>query len=224
MSYPDIEQLRDMPQVFGGVAGYDTHEFNFTGSGDPREIEGAYASSELFPVLGTTPELGRTFGAADEQAPYVMISHRLWASVFGRDPTVLGRSIQLDGTPFTVIGVMPATFRFPSENIDLWAPLGGAFAASPEARTDRNLHLFNTVGTAAAGSHEGAGSGRSRNPGPAAPGTGRDGQSVSASTARDADHRTGRSTGRWCRAATRSHAWREQETARASRSPSMRCR
>jgi len=145
MSYPDIEQLRAMQQVFGGVAGYDTHEFNFTGSGDPREIEGAYASSELFPVLGTTPELGRTFGPADEQAPYIVISHRLWASVFGRDPTVLGRSIQLDGTPFTVIGVMPASFRFPSENIDLWAPLGGAFAASPEARTDRNLHLFNTV-------------------------------------------------------------------------------
>ncbi|HTG84798.1 MAG TPA: ABC transporter permease [Gemmatimonadales bacterium] len=145
MSYPDIEQLRAMPQIFGGVAGYDTHEFNFTGSGDPREIEGAYASSELFTVLGITPELGRTFGAQDEQTPYVVISHRLWASVFGRDPTVLGRSIQLDGIPFTVIGVMPATFRFPSENIDLWAPLGGAFAASPEARTDRNLHLFNTV-------------------------------------------------------------------------------
>src|SRR4026207_1409676 len=108
MSYPDIEQLRGMPQVFGGVAGYDTHEFNFTGSGDPREIEGAYASSELFPVLGTTPELGRTFGPEAERLPFVLISHRLWASVYGSDPTVLGRSIQLDGVPFTVIGVMPA--------------------------------------------------------------------------------------------------------------------
>jgi predicted permease len=66
-------------------------------------------------------------------------------SVYVSDPTVLGRSIKLDGAPYTGLGVMPAGFRFPSENIDLWAPLGGVFAANPEYRTDRNFHFFNTV-------------------------------------------------------------------------------
>ena len=134
-----------MPQLFSGVAAFDSHEFNFTGKGDPREIEAVYTSPELFPVLGIAAELGRTFSDEDERAPYVVLSHRLWATVYGSDPAVLGQSLQLDGAPYTVIGVMPSGFQFPSEDVELWVPLGGAFAANPDAQTSRGMHFFNSV-------------------------------------------------------------------------------
>jgi len=72
LSYPDYQDIRGLSQTFSGVGAYTTSQFNFTGKGDPREIQGAYASPDLFSVLGVPPALGRTFTDDEERAPYVV--------------------------------------------------------------------------------------------------------------------------------------------------------
>ena len=97
-----------------------------TGQGQPESIRGRDVSAPFFDMLGARSALGRTFTAADdrpEAPPVVVISHSLWKRRFAGDPAILGRSITLDDKPFTVIGVMPADFRFLSESADFWTPV-----------------------------------------------------------------------------------------------------
>jgi putative ABC transport system permease protein len=109
------------------VAAYaEGHEFNLTGRGEPVRLAGTLVSAELFTVLGARPELGRTFVRGEDvpgQDNYVILSHALWQQRFGSDPTIVGRSIELEGTSREVVGVMPANFRFPSTKTQVWIPL-----------------------------------------------------------------------------------------------------
>lgn len=109
------------------VATYaEGHELNLTGSEDPVRLTSTMVSAELFSVLGARPKLGRTFNPGDDNAGqdnYVLLSHALWEQRFGSDPSVIGRSIQLDGVGRQVIGVMPAEFHFPSPKTQIWIPL-----------------------------------------------------------------------------------------------------
>jgi putative ABC transport system permease protein len=101
-------------------------EFNLTGSGEAVRLVGASVSANLFAVLGRGPALGRTFEPGDDRPGrdgVVMLSQSLWQSRFGGDPSVLGRTIVLEGVPRRVVGVMPAGFRFPSPGAQLWVPL-----------------------------------------------------------------------------------------------------
>jgi len=109
------------------VAAYaEGHEFNLTHVGEPVRLTGTAVSAELFSILGTRPELGRTF-ASGEDAPgrdnYVILSHDLWEQRFGGDPAIVGKSIALEGISREVVGVMPADFNFPSAKSQLWVPL-----------------------------------------------------------------------------------------------------
>ena len=100
---------------------------------------------DLFPLLGTSPILGRGFASSDDQpnAPGVVIlSYQLWTTRYQSSPEVIGRSIQVDAKPYTVIGVMPARFEFP-ENQRLWVPLTPL--ASTESRDNRNLFVFGRL-------------------------------------------------------------------------------
>jgi predicted permease len=102
---------------------------NLVGRGDPIRISGALVTPSLLHVLGVDPIRGRAFEnippaeppAAD--ANTVVLSYGLWQSHFGGDENIVGTHLQLDGAPYTVIGVMPSTFRFPSEDAQLWMPL-----------------------------------------------------------------------------------------------------
>ena len=98
-----------------------------TGMGEPEQLNGQYVSWEFFKVLGVEPLLGRVVNADDDRpmAPKVaVLSHRLWERRFNSDPNVIGRVIQLDDTPVTVIGVMPQGFRFIYQDTDYWGALG----------------------------------------------------------------------------------------------------
>jgi putative ABC transport system permease protein len=100
--------------------------FNLTGSGEPERVVAARLSSNFLSVLRVRPVLGRGFTAADEQRgqdPVVLISDGLWKRRFGADPAVLGRTINLSGNPYEVIGVMPPDFQFPAREHQLWIPL-----------------------------------------------------------------------------------------------------
>ena len=116
------EQIRTMD-----VAAYaEGHDFNLSGQGEPIRLSGTYVSAELFSVLGARAALGRSFLPGEDlagQDNYVILSHSLWEQLFRRDPTILGRSINLEGVARQVIGVMPSDFRFPSAKTQVWIPL-----------------------------------------------------------------------------------------------------
>jgi len=109
------------------VATYaEGHEFNLTGQGKPIRLTGTMVSAELFSLLGARPTLGRTFYPGEDMAgqdDYVVLSHALWTQRFGADPSIVGRSIEVEGVNRQVIGVMAADFRFPSAKTELWLPL-----------------------------------------------------------------------------------------------------
>ena len=92
-------------------------------SGAPQRMDAALVSSGFFQVFQVAPQLGRTFLPEDDHpgSHSVVLSHKGWTSHFNSDPHIVGKAITLDGEPFTVIGVMPATFRFPALGTDLWA-------------------------------------------------------------------------------------------------------
>jgi predicted permease len=151
ISYPDLLDFRALTQDFTGVAAYTSQRYNLTGAGDPREIQAAYATANLFDVLGVHPVVGHGFSTQQENDPVALLSYGLWAQSFGRDPAILGKAIALDGKSYTVIGVMPPAFHFPTDGIEVWTPIGGIRATEPQALTMRDLHVLNGVARMAAG-------------------------------------------------------------------------
>jgi predicted permease len=131
--------------VFSDTAAFETADFNLTGTGEPQRINAARISATTLPLLGVTPELGRNFSPEEDRYGsdhVVLLSHALWQSQYGSAPDIVGKIIHLDETAYTVIGVMPASFRFPldaappSERASLWLPM--AFAPNllkPDNRT-----------------------------------------------------------------------------------------
>ena len=109
---------------FADVAIVTSLDMTLTGNGEVEQIPGARASANLFDVLGIAPELGRTF-LPQEDTPgkdhVVMLTDSFWRERFHGDPAIVGGSITLDGKPFQVVGVLPASFRFPKG--DQWGSL-----------------------------------------------------------------------------------------------------
>lgn len=113
-----------MTSSFAGMGAYWHRAANLVGAAEPRRLETVRATPDLLPLLGVEPLLGRAFTAEDaEKGQLVVLSHELWRSQFGGDPGVIGRAVQLDGAPHTVIGVMPASFQFPSRSTEAWTSL-----------------------------------------------------------------------------------------------------
>jgi putative ABC transport system permease protein len=100
--------------------------FNLTGDGEPQRAQVGYASSDLFPMLGTRVVAGRSFVPEENRAgnaPVVILGSRLWQSRFGGDPAVVGRTVILDNKRYTIVGILPAGFQL-LRWADLWMPLG----------------------------------------------------------------------------------------------------
>jgi putative ABC transport system permease protein len=126
---------RDRTRTFESLAAYETGEFALTGNGEPEVISSALVTFNYFNVLGREPLLGRTF-TAQEDTPgnnhVALLSYALWQRRFGGNPNIVGQSINLDNSPVTVVGIMPADFGFPdpaeragnSEHVQLWVPKG----------------------------------------------------------------------------------------------------
>src|SRR6185503_19974973 len=117
---------RDRSLAFDQVAVYDTAGFNLTGGGEPQRVDGAIVTASLFPLLGASAAIGRTFLAAEEQPgrnDVALIGHGLWRRRFGANPAIVGQVVSIDGRPTQVVGVMPPRFQFPDPAIELWKPL-----------------------------------------------------------------------------------------------------
>src|SRR5262245_1197697 len=117
--------LKQTEHVFDGLAGWDARDYMLTGRGGPAHLKAQRITSQLLPMLGVTPEAGRTF-LAEEFEPgrdqMAIISHRLWQSRFGADPQLIGQAVTLDQQRYTVVGVTPPDFDFFPE-AELLTPL-----------------------------------------------------------------------------------------------------
>lgn len=129
LSYPDYVDLRNRNHSFTGLAAYNIRPLNLTGNGKPERIWGSLVSANYFDVLGLKPILGRGFVSSDGEkpggAPYAVISYRFWQTHFGGDGGIIGRTINLDQHPYTIIGVTPPLFQGSETGlrVDIWAPL-----------------------------------------------------------------------------------------------------
>jgi predicted permease len=125
VSWPRFQAWRDQQQSFSDFSAQAFTGFTLTGRGDPENLQGIRVTSNFLPTLGVEPLLGRTFTADDDRpgGPNVaLLSHTFWQKRFGGDRSILGQAIALNGTPFTVIGVMPPTLKFPFEQNQVWLP------------------------------------------------------------------------------------------------------
>ena len=123
-SYGNIRDWRAQNRVFEGLATFDPSSFTLTDGDWPEQVSTAKISANFFSVLGVPPVIGRTFSPEEEkqQAPVVVISHSFWKQRFSGSPQAIGRTIELNGTPLQIIGIMPEYFGFPSKDIKLWEP------------------------------------------------------------------------------------------------------
>jgi predicted permease len=124
LSPANYRDLKSMSSSFAAMGAFASDSVNLVGGGEPRRLAITPVTSEVLPMLGVKPVLGRVFepGSPDDVSAAV-ISHGLWQSQFGGNSGVLGRKISLNGAPYTVIGVMPAAFYFPDREIQLWTLL-----------------------------------------------------------------------------------------------------
>lgn len=145
LSPPNFLDLQRENQSFAAMAVFDSRNGILTGGVRPSSLEISWVSPGIFRTLAVEPVLGRGFNE-DEVGPgadrVAVISHRLWSSTFGQDPSVVGTSLTLNDQQLTIVGVMPDGFGFPSPNTDLWKPFGIDLAN----QNDRGSSFVSGVG------------------------------------------------------------------------------
>jgi putative ABC transport system permease protein len=139
VSVPDYLALKERARGVEDVTAWTSWDANLTGQGSPTRVSGYRVSASMFRALRLAPAAGNFFDDSAESPGHdrvVVLSYPLWESRFGADPAIVGRSIQLDGQPYLVLGVAPDRFRYPP-TVELWTPL----ALSAAERQD-NRHFF----------------------------------------------------------------------------------
>ena len=125
-SYPRITLLKGRATSFSQIANYTGTQVSLTGGDETESVQGEIASSEYFTLLGVGARLGRTILPGDDEpsepAEVVVLGHDLWQRRFGADPAVIGRTLGVNGTPLTIVGVLPGGFRGLTDRAQLWFP------------------------------------------------------------------------------------------------------
>ena len=144
VSAADFYDWRAQSHAFDSLTAYSSWPMNLTNVDEPRRLETQLVSATLFATLGVDAQIGRTFLADEDQEQsrsVVVISHHLWRAL-GESPKVIGRELTLNGSQATVIGVMPASFAFPSPETDAWVPL----SLSAKNRSNRDGRWLKVIG------------------------------------------------------------------------------
>jgi putative ABC transport system permease protein len=113
---PDMVSWRDRGRPFEAVAGYAFNEYTLTATVDSLRLEGALVSANFLSLLGVAPQIGRDLSPSDDRPgspPVALLSDTLWRERFSTDPRVVGTTLNLDKTAYTIVGVLPPGFRFP---------------------------------------------------------------------------------------------------------------
>jgi putative ABC transport system permease protein len=139
-------EWRKQTQIFTSVAAMAVGNCNLTGStGEPEKLNRIETTQNLFSLLGVRPILGRVF-LPEEDKPgahrVALLSYRLWTGRFGSNRQLIGQNIVLDGSKYTVIGVMPPHFEFPEKEADVWIPI----ALTAKQLAERDSHYLHVVG------------------------------------------------------------------------------
>jgi predicted permease len=139
VAYPNFLDWRRESRSFTDMGVVGSHDFNFTGAGQPEQVSGEYVSASLFGVLGVTPFLGRNFLPEEDRqgaACAVMLTYGFWKSRFGADPNILGKALTLNAVSCAVAGVLPPAFRF-RENARVYLPIEQWNSAELRTRESR---------------------------------------------------------------------------------------
>ena len=137
---------RQQSSLFEGMAAFAERSFNLTGVGEPERLDGRRVSANLFEMLGVKPIVGRTFVPQEDRpgTKVVLLNEGLWKRRFGGDPAVVGRAVNLNGEPYTVVGVLPQTVRLPTSGNwrdQVWVPL----AFPSEEAASRGAHYLEVI-------------------------------------------------------------------------------
>ena len=138
-------------RVFDKLAAFTGNGFVISGKGDPQLVVGQLVTPSFFDLLGVAPELGRGFLESEGEPGHdheVVLSHALWKKLFAGRTDALGQTITMNGSAYTVVGVMPASFQFPAPEYKFWVPAalqGGVFQQHP------NAHFLRVLGHLRAG-------------------------------------------------------------------------
>ncbi|HYO99377.1 MAG TPA: ABC transporter permease [Pyrinomonadaceae bacterium] len=144
VSVPNLRDWQEQNDVFEHIAAYEQGNFSLQGSDLPERSAGASVTANFFDVLGVAPKRGRAFVAGEDTAGknrVVVLSDQLWQRNFGSDPRIVNREVLIGGENYTVVGVMPPGFQFPSRTTELWVPL----VFSDQHATSRGTHAFSSV-------------------------------------------------------------------------------
>src|SRR5215831_8373275 len=147
-TYPDLEALRNGQQSFTGITAVNVTPMSLTGSGKPERVWGMVATANYFEVLGVRPVMGRTFSPEEDTkpggAPVVVISYHFWQTRFGGQRDVVGRTLNLNEHPYSVIGVTPAIFQGSQTGIrtDLYIPVMMESVMLPQGDLLHDHHYF----------------------------------------------------------------------------------
>jgi putative ABC transport system permease protein len=126
ISYPNFLDWQQQSQVFEEMSVFRYQGFNITGQQGPERIQGRLISASFFSVLGVQPILGRSILPEEDRpggTPAIAVSYALWQRRFGGDPNLTGKPLTVNGKDYTIVGVLPANFRFYSQ-ADLFVPIG----------------------------------------------------------------------------------------------------
>jgi len=146
LSLPDYRDVQRASRSFEQTAFWGTNLYSIDAGGEDRQVLGGVVSHELLSLLGITPAAGRLFTEEDDRQATVIIGHGLWQSLYGGDPSAVGRVIDLSGMPYTIVGVAPAGFRFPSAEFELWASAGMLLTQAKAQTESRALRIFTAIG------------------------------------------------------------------------------
>ncbi|MGB7172920.1 MAG: ABC transporter permease [Candidatus Acidiferrales bacterium] len=127
IAYPNFLDWQRDNRSFSSIALYHNEDYNYTGAGLAERLSGYMISADFFSTLGVNPILGRTFRPEDDQlgaAPVVILGGGLWQRRFASSPDIVGKSIVLNGTSYTIIGVIPPSFTFYGADRDVYMPIG----------------------------------------------------------------------------------------------------
>jgi predicted permease len=149
-SNPDFLDWQKMAKSFQSLTAYSFGTYTLAGNGEPKNVFSTEVKGNFFSTLGVQPALGRLFREGEDtpDGPHVAIlTNGYWRSDFGGDPNVIGRTIQLDNKPVTIVGVLPRDFQFVPGNNPIWVPLH----PGTDATTRRSLRWLNAFGRLAPG-------------------------------------------------------------------------
>src|SRR4051812_5831716 len=150
-SWPDLNDIREQTQTIQSIGAYWSYQFDLLGNGEPEQIQSALISLDFFDTLGVPPLMGRSLTAKDDAtgAPLIAaVSESFWRNHLGADPNVIGRTLQLSGNTFQIVGVMPKNLWLPtgsgqySGGPEIFVPMRLGY---PEAASARGLHAQRAV-------------------------------------------------------------------------------